>query len=215
LLDEILASGMAGLGLAPSEPKRMKLLAYLELLGRWNQRYNLTAVREPQAMVTRHLLDSLAIRPYLEGRRFIDVGSGAGLPGIPLAIAAEDYQFTLLDSNGKKTRFLEHVRTTLGLANVEVVQERVERFSPGQRYDAVLSRAFASLDAMIRSCRHLLADQGQYLAMKGQYPESELRALEAAGPEGSTATLIAVEPLAVPGLREERCLVRLATAARR
>ena len=212
MLDATLASGIDGLGLEASAPARRQLLDYVERLQRWNQRYNLTAVRDPSAMITRHLLDSLAVLPHLEGRRFIDVGTGAGLPGVPLAIMAPERGFTLLDSNGKKTRFLEHVRVTLRLANVDIVQARVEEFRPAERYDAVLSRAFASLDAMIRSCHHLLAAGGQYLAMKGQYPATELAELAAAAP---AATLLAVEPLAVPGLPEERCLVRLAAAAQR
>ena len=133
-----------------------RLLDYLVLLHKWNRAYNLTAVRDPQQMVTRHLLDSLSIAPHVRGQRLIDVGTGGGLPGVPLSILFPDREFHLLDSNGKKTRFLFQVKTALGLDNMAVHQARVESFEQGP-FDAVLSRAVASLEDMVTGCRHLLA----------------------------------------------------------
>jgi 16S rRNA (guanine527-N7)-methyltransferase len=182
------------------------LLAYLELLLKWNSAYNLTAVRDPQQMVTRHLLDSLAIAPHLRGRNVIDVGTGAGLPGIPMAILFPERRFALLDSNGKKTRFLFQVKTALRLDNMLVHHARVESYQPPEPYDAVLSRAFASLVDMVACCRHLLAPTGYFLAMKGAYPAEELAALDPA------YTVAAVHALTVPGLGEQRHLVELRRA---
>lgn len=176
---------------------------YLKLLSRWNKIYNLTAVRDERAMVTRHLLDSLAVQPHLSGQRFIDVGTGAGLPGIPLAIASPKQHFALLDSNGKKTRFLVHAVNELGLSNVEVIKARVTDYVPESAYDTVLSRAFGSLGDMISSCQHLLVSGGEFLAMKGQRPDEELQRVE------SDALEVSVIDLQVPGLSEERCLLRI------
>lgn len=155
-------------------------------------------------MVTRHLLDSLAITPYLSGRRFIDVGTGAGLPGIPIAIALPQHEVHLLDSNGKKTRFLFQVKTALGLDNIVVHQARVETLQTTETFDRVLSRAFASLQDMAQSCRHLLAPEGRLLAMKGAYPAQELENLN------EECTVVAVYPLVIPGLAEQRHLVEIA-----
>ena len=179
-------------------------MQYLDLLYKWNQAYNLTAVREPTAMVTRHLLDSLAVAPYLKGERALDVGTGAGLPGIALAILFPQREFHLLDSNGKKTRFLFQVKTALGLDNMVVHQARVESFTATERFDTVLSRAFATLRDMVHGTRHVLSEQGRFLAMKGTYPTAELAELL---DENLRAT---VTPLTVPGLDEERHLVELA-----
>ena len=203
-LTQKLRRGCDALGLALSEKQYALLLDYLALLARWNRAYNLTAVREPEQMVTRHLLDSLAVVKYLQGLRTIDVGSGAGLPGIPLAIALPGQEFHLLDSNGKKTRFLFQVKTALGLDNMAVHPVRVESFHPDKPFDAVLSRAFASLGDMATVCRHLLSSKGRFLAMKGAYPEAELAAVEA------QCVVEGIYPLAVPGLREQRHLVEMA-----
>lgn len=178
-------------------------MGYLALLSKWNKVYNLTAVRDEGHMVTRHLLDSLAITPYLSGGRFIDVGTGAGLPGVPLAIAHPDHEFHLLDSNGKKARFLFQVKTVLCLDNIVIHQARVEAFGIADPFDTVLSRAFASLQDMAHSCRHLLAPGGRLLAMKGAYPSRELEGVSQA------CTEVAVYPLVVPGLAEERHLVEM------
>ncbi len=203
-----LARGADTLGLALSPDQLDALLQYLDLMARWNRAYNLTAVREPQQMVVRHLLDSLAIAPYLRGQRLIDVGTGGGLPGVPLAICCPQHEFHLLDSNGKKTRFLFQVKTALGLDTMSVHHARVETFRPEQDYDAVLSRAFASLDDMVTGCSHLLGPGGLFLAMKGVYPEQELAAV------ADRCDLRAVHKLSVPGLEEERHLVVLASRPR-
>ncbi len=197
----MLQRGCRELGVAENAAQQERLLGYLELLQKWNAAYNLTAVRDPAQMVTRHLLDSLAIAPYLCGSRLIDVGTGGGLPGVPMAILFPDREFHLLDSNGKKTRFLFQVKTALGLDNMTVHQARVESFQCDPAFDAVLSRAFASLEDMVSGCRHLLADKGHFLAMKGAYPGDEIAAV------GQWCNVEAVHALAVPGLEEQRHLV--------
>lgn len=153
------------------------LFHYLELLHKWNKAYNLTAIRSPLEMISKHVMDSLAILPWIHGQRIIDVGTGPGLPGIPLALANPDYHVTLLDSNGKKTRFLTEVKRTLGLDNIEIVESRVENYRPSAGFDTVVSRAFSSLSQMITWTSHLVAQQGIWLAMKGIYPEEELKSL--------------------------------------
>ncbi len=170
---------------------------------KWSRAYNLTAVRDPLAMVSLHLLDSLAILPHVPPGRVIDVGTGAGLPGVPLAIVHPEREVHLLDSNGKKTRFLFQVKTALGLDNMAVHHARVEQFPASGEYDAVLSRAFASLADMVTGCGHLLAPGGCFLAMKGVYPEQELEAVKA------QCELRAAHPLSVPGLDAERHLLEL------
>lgn len=199
---ETLREGCAALGLETDEQRVRLLTDYLALLARWNAAYNLTAVRDEAAMLRRHLLDSLAIAPHVRGSRLLDVGSGAGLPGVPLCIQFPDRDLHLLDSNGKKARFLFQVKTALRLANMSVHQARAETFVDDAGFDAVLSRAFASLPDMVRRCRHLLAPGGAYLAMKGALPESEMQALGELGDFSMEAIR-----LAVPGLQEERHLV--------
>jgi 16S rRNA (guanine527-N7)-methyltransferase len=198
----LLASGLHELQLALSSAEQSRLLAYVELLTKWNKAYNLTAVRDPDQMISRHLLDSLAITPCLRGARVLDVGSGAGLPGIPLALACPERDFILLDSNGKKTRFMIQAVATLGLRNVEVVQARVEDYRPAEPFATVVSRAFASLTDFLQLTTRLCAADGCWLAMKGEVPETELRAL----PPGLTAQ---VRPLQVPGLDARRCVVEI------
>lgn len=169
-----LLAGADALGVALSDHQVDQLLRYLDELSKWNKAYNLSAVRDPDQMLTRHLLDSLAVVPHVSAARVIDVGTGGGLPGVVLAICYPDKHFTLLDSNGKKTRFIFHVKTLLGLDNIQVENTRVESHRPAEPYQAVISRAFASIADMARGCRHLLADEGVFLAMKGLYPEGEL-----------------------------------------
>lgn len=199
-----LQRGCDDLGVSVDQRQLQQLVDYLDLLAKWNKAYNLTAVRDEGQMVTRHLLDSLAIAKHVQGQRLIDVGTGAGLPGIPLAIVFPQREFHLLDSNGKKTRFLFQVKTALGLDNMEVHQARVEAFQAAQPYDAVLSRAFASLQDMVRDCRHLLGPAGRFLAMKGAYPSQEVELTSRMGAS------VAVYSVTVPGLHEQRHLVELA-----
>jgi 16S rRNA (guanine527-N7)-methyltransferase len=176
-IEQQLHQGITELGLEPPADAESKLLQYLQLLAKWNQAYNLTAVRDPHDMVTRHLLDSLAVLPYLRGPRVLDIGTGPGLPGIPLAITRPDCSFTLLDANAKKTRFVTQAVGELGLKNVDVVQSRVENYRPEQKFDTLVSRAFSSIADMLTNTRHLCAQHGQFLAMKGVYPEEELAAI--------------------------------------
>jgi 16S rRNA (guanine527-N7)-methyltransferase len=202
---ELLRAGLARLPAADLDPGQVSmLLAYLDLLGRWSRAYNLTAVRDPAEMVTRHLLDSLAVLPWIPGGRLLDVGSGAGLPGVPLAIARPKLEVILLDSGGKKIRFLEHLRRELGLRNATPVQARLEAWAPqglnSAPFGAIISRAFASLTAFAEAARHL-AGAARLLAMKGRYPAAELAELP------DWLRVESVERLAVPGLQEERHLV--------
>ncbi|MGB9428325.1 MAG: 16S rRNA (guanine(527)-N(7))-methyltransferase RsmG [Gammaproteobacteria bacterium] len=198
-----LAAGIGQLGLAIPSPAQSKLSAYIALLHKWNRTYNLTAVREPGEMVSKHLLDSLAVAPFVRGPRVLDVGTGAGLPGIPLAIALPEHYFILLDGNGKKTRFVTQAVTALGLKNVEVVQARAEDFRPAERFATVLSRAFASLADFLALTAHLGTPAGRWLAMKGARPDDELQALPAG------FRLLAVHLLNVPRLNAQRCVVEI------
>jgi 16S rRNA (guanine527-N7)-methyltransferase len=196
-------SGALALGLALPPAALDRLAAYLALIARWNKVYNLTAVREPAQMVPRHLLDALAVLPHIEARDLVDIGSGAGIPGIPIAIARPNMRVTLLESNGKKARFLGTVRRELGLENVEVVQARAESFRPAQAPDAATARAVASLGELGALARPWLAAGGGLYALKGRAIEAELAAL----PSGFE--LVGVQALVVPGLDAERRLVVL------
>jgi 16S rRNA (guanine527-N7)-methyltransferase len=176
------------------------LLAFVKLIAKWNKAYNLSAIRKQEDMLRLHILDSLAVLPYVMGEKIIDVGTGAGLPGIPLAIFMPSVQFTLLDSNSKKTRFVQQSVMELGLKNVEIVHGRVEELGRVAEYDAVISRAFASLHDIMGLTEYLLQPQGVLLAMKGQVPNIELEKI------GRTYS---VKSIAVPGVDAERCLVRV------
>jgi 16S rRNA (guanine527-N7)-methyltransferase len=191
-----LQAGLAELGLAPGADACERLLDYVELLARWNATYNLTAVREPGEMVTRHLLDSLTVAKLVSGDSLADLGTGAGLPGIPLAILAPERRHTLIDSNGKKVRFLREAVRTLGLANVQVQQSRVED-ARGQ-YDCITARAFATLGDMLRMGGHLLAPDGVWIALKGQLSKDEILGVPAG------FVVAEVVALAVPGLGAAR-----------
>ncbi len=178
-LEQRLHRGLQEMGLALPPAIETRLLDYLRLLEKWNRAYNLTAVRDPQEMVGRHLLDSLTVLPYVKGPRVLDVGTGAGLPGIPLALALPALHFTLLDSNAKKTRFVTQAAHALGLANVTVVHARAEQFQPPERFDTVIARALASIPDMLAATRHLCASGGRWLAMKGVFPQEELAGIPA------------------------------------
>lgn len=178
-LQQILIKGAAKMSVSLTELQIKNLLAYIFEFEKWNKAYNLSAIRDIHQMVARHLLDSLSVVPFIQNTQhatenIIDVGTGGGLPGIPLAIMFPEKKFTLLDSNGKKTRFLFHVKTLLSLNNVTVENRRVEEFKPTQLFDAIISRAFASLQDMTDGCAHMLTNNGVFLAMKGVYPEDEL-----------------------------------------
>jgi 16S rRNA (guanine527-N7)-methyltransferase len=204
ILEQMLQDGVRALGLQLPPGAAERLLAYLAELQKWNSAYNLTAIRDPRDMVLRHLLDSLAVLPHVRGR-VLDVGAGAGIPGIILAIAQPDLTVTVLDSNGKKTRFMRHVVRALKLDNVSVAEARVEAFRPapdaGAGFDTVISRAFASLDDFFALTAHLLAPGGQWVAMKGKLDRSEL------APAGGRAEIRQTCRLNVPGLDEERHVV--------
>ncbi|MGL6071509.1 16S rRNA (guanine(527)-N(7))-methyltransferase RsmG [Craterilacuibacter sp.] len=201
---EELKQGLAELDMGLSDAQVAQLEAYLALLAKWNHTYNLTAVREEARMVSHHLLDSLTLVPHLAGfKRLLDVGSGGGMPGIPAAIACPQLQVVLLDSNHKKTTFLRQAAIELGLANVEVVTSRVEAYQPAQKFDCITSRAFSELSEFVRLTPHLLAEDGQWLAMKGVYPYEEIAQLPA------SVRMADVLPLSVPGLEAERHLVRV------
>jgi len=194
-LESTLIAGLNALGLPLSAVPQ--LLAFQAELEKWNFTYNLTAIRDPLEMVTRHVLDSLAVRPLLSGR-VLDVGAGAGLPCIPVAIIAPELHLTGIDSIGKKVRFMRHAQRTLGLANFEALEGRVEDVSPATRYDTITSRAFASLVDFFSLTRHLLTPDGQWVAMKGKLDAQEQAAIPA------DVEIVEVRRLSVPGLNEAR-----------
>lgn len=194
-LTALLAQGMQQLNCSADVTQ---LLEYAHLLHKWNQTYNLTAVRDLPSIITRHILDSLAIYPWLYGNRLIDVGTGAGLPGIPLAIAFPSLSVTLIDSNGKKIQFLHEVKRLLSLSNIAIIESRVEEYQPSPGFDTITSRAFSDIKQMIKWTQHLLNPQGVWLAMKGRAPVAELDMLRLPHE---------VIPYSVPGNDGERCCV--------
>jgi 16S rRNA (guanine527-N7)-methyltransferase len=198
-----LKNGAQQLDVALPQDAALKMLRLLDELDEWNQRMNLTAIRDRAQQVTKHLLDSLSVARFLHGDRIIDIGTGAGFPGLPLAIASPDRHFTLLDSTAKKLKFIDHVCSTLGLENVETVHSRAEAFRPKERYDIVISRAVGPVQTFVKWTGHLCTGGGRLLAMKGRYPTDEL------SPLPSGWKLATVHRLAVPGLDEERHLVEI------
>jgi 16S rRNA (guanine527-N7)-methyltransferase len=205
---DALQRGAERLGLDLGDEKQRQLLAFIALLEKWNRVFNLTAVKDPVQMVVRHVLDSLAVLPYIKGMRILDVGSGAGLPGIPLAIAKPELRYTLLDKQRKKVRFMRQAVTELDLGQVEVVESRVENYAPASSFDTVIARAFASLADMLTVCGRLCADGGRLLAMKGRHVGEELQAL----PPGFR--VVENVALRVPGLDAARHVVVAAPADR-
>jgi 16S rRNA (guanine527-N7)-methyltransferase len=205
-LDRRLEDGIAALGLALGRGPRTQLLQHLELLEKWNRVHNLTSVRDVPKAVSVHLLDSLAVVPHLAGKRLLDAGSGAGFPGIPIAVARPDMQVDLLDSSHKKCAFLRQAVTELGLKNVRVACERIESWRPGRQFDCIVSRALAEIAEVVALSAHLLAPGGVIAAMKGVYPFDEI---ERVPPEFRVRR---VHALAVPGLQAERHLVLIERA---
>ena len=188
-------------GISLTDHQKNQLVAYVDMLNKWNKAYNLTSVRDPNEMLIRHILDSIVVAPHLRGERFIDVGTGPGLPGIPLSIVRPECHFTLLDSLGKRVRFLRQVQHELKLENIEPVQSRVEAFPSEPPFDGVISRAFASLNDMVSWCKHLPAQDGRFYALKGLVPDDEIAQL----PEGYSVD--SITKLQVPQLEGERHLV--------
>lgn len=199
-LHAALHRGIAELGLSVDSDTEQKLIDYLQLLVKWNKVYNLTAIRDPQQMVSHHLLDSLAVLPHLQAGRWLDVGCGAGLPGLVLAICRPDWSVTLLDSNSKKTGFVQQAIIELGLHNAQVRCARVKDVDASQKYSGIISRAFTELGDFLRVTRHLMADDGHWVAMKG-LPDKELPGVP------KDCTVLKIIPLKVPGLDAARCLV--------
>ncbi|MDY6842225.1 MAG: 16S rRNA (guanine(527)-N(7))-methyltransferase RsmG [Pseudomonadota bacterium] len=201
-----LRDGLAEMNLSLTDGQQQQLLAFLALLNKWNKAYNLTAVRDERVMVSRQLLDSLSILPWITTDHLLDVGAGGGLPGIPLAIALPGKRFTLLDSNGKKTRFLNQCVLELGLDNVDVIHGRAEDCQPEQPFTQISSRAFTALDNLVTWCGSLLDNEGEFLAMKGQFPDDEVAALPVGWQVKSSHSL------RVPGADGERHLLVVARA---
>ena len=198
-LDSLLAQA----NIQVSEQQKDQLIELVNLLNKWNKAYNLTSVRDPQEMLVKHILDSLVVSPYLQGDRFIDVGTGPGLPGLPLAIINPDKKFVLLDSLGKRVSFIRNAVLKLRLTNVTPVLSRVEEYQPEEKFDGVLSRAFASLKDMTEWCHHLLSSDGLFYALKGIYHQEEVQNLN------DIFTVEKVVSLDVPMLVGERHLVLL------
>lgn len=199
--DDFLQQALRRNGYEFSAELRGQFVHYLELMQRWNRIVNLTAILDFQEMVWLHILDSLSVRKYLHGQRIIDVGTGAGLPGIPLALSSPAQQFVLLDSNSKKTRFLTQVALELGIKNIEVVHARCEDFQPENKFDSIVSRAFSSIAVMLEKTRHLAAVNGHFLAMKGMYPGEEIAAIP------SDFVVLYTHALEIKGLDVERHLI--------
>ncbi len=202
-LSRHLADGINQLNLNIDDKKQVLLLAYLEQLAKWNKTYSLSGIKEPARMVSIHLLDSLSVLPFINGESILDVGTGAGLPGMPIAISQPNKKISLLDSNGKKTRFLFQASTQLNMKNVDVINDRVENYQSQFGFDIILSRAYSSLAQFITQTRHLLGEKSKLLAMKGHYPQTELAGLP------NDFKLHNVHELQIPGEAGARHLLEL------
>lgn len=202
-LEKTLVAGARDLGIELEPTQTAALLRLITELREWNERFNLTAITEPVDMVRKHLLDSLSLQPHLRGTRIADVGTGAGFPGLPLAVISPERQFALIEATGKKARFVRHAAEVMGLANVEVIPARAEAWRGPAPFDCVLARALGKLPDFVRVAGHLCAPRGRMFAMKGRRPESEIQGL----PAGWRA--VAVHDIQVPGLDALRCIVEL------
>ncbi|MEL4282961.1 MULTISPECIES: 16S rRNA (guanine(527)-N(7))-methyltransferase RsmG [Shewanella] len=203
MLSAQLEAYLAEINLPATAEQKKQLLDFVGMLNKWNKAYNLTSVRDPEAMLVRHIMDSLVVSSHLQGERFIDVGTGPGLPGIPLAIMNPDKTFVLLDSLGKRIRFQKQVAFELGIHNISSIESRVEAYQPEQKFDGVLSRAFASIHDMLTWCHHLPAEHGQFYALKGQLSDEEMQQI----PAGFVVT--ETIELQVPRLDEQRHLLKI------
>jgi 16S rRNA (guanine527-N7)-methyltransferase len=202
-LENILTNALRENNLACSEAQQQKLVQYLELMQRWNQVFNLTTITAPRDMVYLHLIDSLLMQPFLHGKRLLDVGSGAGLPGIPLAIMNPDMHWTLLDKNNKKTRFITQAAAELKLTNVTAIKERSEDYQATTQFDTILSRAYGTIEMFLSTTQHLLTPDGVFVAMKGKHPQDELDNLP---PNFIVEKIV---PIAIKGITVDRCVVML------
>lgn len=202
-LQDLLSRKIALLPFSLPEGSTARFVQFVQLLHKWSSTYNLTSVRDMRQMLARHIMDSVVINPYLQGKQVLDVGCGAGLPGIPLAIINPHRHFTLLDSNNKKTRFVQQVITELQLDNITVVTERIENYRPENSFDTIVARAYSAIDNLVAGIQHCVSTNSIILAMKGTYPLAELETI----PQGYR--LDKVEPLQVPGMEAERHLVIL------
>ena len=203
MLSAQLEAYLAEINLPATAEQKKQLLDFVGMLNKWNKAYNLTSVRDPKIMLVRHIMDSLVVSKHLQGERFIDVGTGPGLPGIPLAIMNPDKTFVLLDSLGKRIRFQKQVAFELGIHNISSIESRVEAYQPEQKFDGVLSRAFASIHDMLTWCHHLPAEHGQFYALKGQLSDEEMQHI----PTGFAIT--ETIELKVPKLDEQRHLLKI------
>jgi 16S rRNA (guanine527-N7)-methyltransferase len=205
-LERTLVVGAAAQGIVLEQAQAAAMLRLIAELREWNQRFNLTGITDPVDMVRKHLLDSLSVQPYLRGRRIADVGTGAGFPGLPLAVINPGREFALIEATGKKARFVRHAADAMELKNVEVIPARSEDWRGPAPYDCVLTRALGKLEEFVRVAGHLCAPKGRLLAMKGHHPDAEIAAL----PSGWKA--YAVHDIRIPGLAAERCIVELGRA---
>ncbi len=202
-LHKLLITALIENQLTINEQAQQKLIEYLKLLQRWNKVFNLTTITDPREMVYKHLIDSLLMQPFLHGAQLLDVGSGAGLPGIPLAIVNPNLHWTLLDKNNKKTRFMTQAVAELKLTNVAIVNERSEDFQPELKFDTILSRAYGTIAMFLTTTQHLLAPNGTFVAMKGKYPQDELIDIP------PHYTVEKTVPIEIKGITVDRCVVVL------
>lgn len=194
----LLKKGILDLQLSLDDQQIDQIEKFVNILMKWNKAFNLTAIVEPSEIITHHILDSLSIVPFIRGKKILDVGSGAGLPGIPCAIALRDHKFVMLDSNGKKTRFMTQAIGELKIKNASVIQSRIEDFKPEECFEVITARAFAAIEKIVTVTKQQICADGELLIMKGIYPQAELQ---------NISNHAKVYPLSVPGLNEQRHLV--------